>query len=308
MEISSFNYSWLDKPNQTVPWQGDCYIKGSMISIFDYSDYRSFISDWFLAAKKKNRRFSLRAFAKNVGLSAHSYLKSLMAGTKQLSLEAAKKFACGMRLSPDEAEYFELLVRVTLETDESTRLRLKHQLNQHQEVQKMQILLQDHLEFYRQWYHPVIREMISHEGFREDPVWIASYLQPQIAPQQAQHSLELLLRLGLLERNKTGQLKPTAKNLSTGAEVSGLSEMVRSYHRSVMELAKGSLEVVPETMRDISAITFSVPAHLIPRLKNELDQFRNKIVRITSESPSGDTVVQLNLQLFPLTVGWMRQQ
>lgn len=278
----------------------------AMTSIFEYLDYRQYLKDWFQKTKQENSHFSLRSLAKSVGLSAHSFLLLVMQGKRKLTPETARKIARGIRLSTEESQYLELLVRLMHEPEEKSRSHLLEQVSHYQELARAKLLHQDEIEYYKQWYHVAIREMITHSDFQEDSKWIANQLYPKIQEEQAAQALQLLIRLGLVERGENGKLRQTHKVLSTGAEVNHLSEVVRHFHRSVMDLAKGSMEVIPEHIRDISSVTLSVPQKLMPHLKEEIDRFRRRIVRISAQAPEVDTVVQLNLQLFPLTNGWKR--
>jgi uncharacterized protein (TIGR02147 family) len=69
----------------------------------------------------------------------------------------------------------------------------------------------------------------------------------------------------------------------------------------MMNRATRSMELVPREDRDISTLTVSVSAKLLPELKQRLAEFRRELVDLCDAEQSPDRVVQLNFQMFPLS-------
>ena len=63
------------------------------------------------------------------------------------------------------------------------------------------------------------------------------------------------------------------------------------------------MEGVSADRRDISAVTFSIQRKDFPALKKHLQLMRKELLDFSSEAGNGDDVVQVNIQLFPLTRG-----
>ncbi len=87
-------------------------VKVDVMSRLQSQDYRAFLGIVFLEKKKRNKRYSLRAFAKSLGMS-HSYLSSIMNGKKELTLDRAKEIVARLNLDPSEAQFFLELVQGT---------------------------------------------------------------------------------------------------------------------------------------------------------------------------------------------------
>ena len=107
------------------------------------------------------------------------------------------------------------------------------------------------------------------------------------------------LSLGLLVRDEAGRLSQGEPLLSTGAEVRNL--YVARYHLAMLERAALSIEEVPAEQRDISSLTLCLGADGIRRLKLRLRAFRRELLELSSLEQEPRQVVQLNLQLFPLS-------
>ncbi len=82
-----------------------------MTSVFDYMDYRSFLRDRFSELKRKNPRFSYRAFNRLAGIKSSAFLKLVSEGKRNLADDGIAKIIRGFRLSETEARHFWLLVR-----------------------------------------------------------------------------------------------------------------------------------------------------------------------------------------------------
>ena len=104
---------------------------------------------------------------------------------------------------------------------------------------------------------------------------------------------------GGLVREADGAIHQGDPLLSTGPEVMSLN--VARYHQTMLERAAASIEEVPAAERDISSLTLCLGADGIRRLKDRLRAFRRELLEISSLETDPEQVVQLNLQLFPLS-------
>jgi len=79
------------------------------ISVFDYVDYRFFLTDYFNQEKLIVKGFSFRSFAQKAGVSA-SLLKDILTNRQNLTIQTMHKYASAMELGAKEIAYFEALV------------------------------------------------------------------------------------------------------------------------------------------------------------------------------------------------------
>jgi uncharacterized protein (TIGR02147 family) len=134
---------------------------------------------------------------------------------------------------------------------------------------------------------------------RDDWEAVGRLLDPPITARQARDSVELLLRLGLLERVAKGRYRVSQPALSTGDEVASLA--LAGFHKATLELARRSIDRHPAAGRDISGVTMSISRQGFDRIKSEIRAFRKRVMAIASEDREEDMVYQLNLHLIPLT-------
>lgn len=76
---------------------------------------------------------------------------------------------------------------------------------------------------------------------------------------------------------------------------------IRNYHAEMLQRATQAMYDVPASERYISALTLSVGPSTLYRLRQRVLEFRRELISLCDADPAPDRVVQLNLQLFPLT-------
>ncbi len=268
------------------------------LDVFDYLDYRAYLRDYYLDRKDK-RGFSYRSFSRRAGLKSPNYLKLVIDGSRNLSLEMSKRFAKAVGLKDDPASYFVALVRFNQAKNTTERNTSYAEMTGFRRYRKARPLDVSHAAYHSTWYIPAIRELAARDDFRDDPEWISRALLPKISVQDAKSALETLLELGLLVRKKDGKIEQGEELVSTGPETRGLH--IRNYHRMMMDRAAEAMDTIPGSDRDVSALTLCLGEHGLVRLKERLQRFRRELLELSTLEDDPHQVVQLNLQLFPLS-------
>jgi uncharacterized protein (TIGR02147 family) len=272
------------------------------IDVFRYLDYRVFLADLYRA--KKSRGFSYRAFSRAAGLGAPNYLKLVIAGKRNLTRSMAVRFAEACSLHGEAAEYFVRLVEFNQAKTNDERNAHYQRLGVFRRYRQAQKLELAHAAYHSTWYLPAIRELCASPAFREDPHWLASVLRPQIKPNEAKQALELLLELGLIERNAAGRLQQTNSVVSTGPQTRSMN--IRNYHVEMLRRASEAIELVPAKERDISSLTLCLSASGLERFKARIAEFQRELIELAEQETERSQAVQVNFQLFPLSIAISR--
>lgn len=266
--------------------------------LFGYLDYREFLRDAYAALKERTRGFSYRAFSKKAGMSSPNFLKLVIEGKRNLGPESVERFANALDLSTRETEFFRELVAFSQASSPAEKNEHFANLGKHRKHRRVRKLERSTFEYLSHWYYPAIRELVSCEGFREDPEWIAATLHPKITPRQATTAIEVLLRLGLLARNDHGQLVQGDPLLSTGPEVRSLA--IRNFHRQMIGRAIDALESIEVEEREISGTTVALDAEGFRLFKEKIHALRAELLELSAQQKGPTRVVQFNFQAFPL--------
>lgn len=270
--------------------------------VFRYQDYRRFLADEYTARKKSVYGFSYRSFAQRVGSTAPNYLKLVTDGQRNLTSEMAARFALALDLSSEEQAFFCDLVAFNQASTAAERQHRYEALGRHRRYRQAFRLERAHATYHSEWYVPAIRELASTAVFRSDPRWIAKKLRPSITPREAEAALKVLVELGLLAVDAEGTYAQVEPLVSTGDDAP-LGHHIVTYHRKMMEQAAIALDEVPRDEREIASLTLAVSPAEAARLKKRLYALRQELLQNSLEAPSEERteVIQINLQLFPLT-------
>lgn len=273
------------------------------MQVFSYTDYRKLLLDYFQDCKLLPAGFSWREFAKRCGYASPVYLKLVTEGKTNLSEIGVERVASAIGLTGRELLYFRVLVRFNQAKDAPTKKQAFAELRELTAKSTVSVLQEDQYDYYQAWHHAAIRELAPAMA-GASPEQIGEALQPKLSAAKVRKSLELLERIGLLEKSDVGY-RQTTQSISTGSEVTSLS--VRDLHRQMAALAVDALESTPREERDISGLTLGLSAEGYDRVVREIAEFRRRLVAIATEDVPVDRVFRMNLQLFPLSSSIERQ-
>lgn len=268
------------------------------VNLFEYRDYRFFLRDWY-SASKKGRAFSLRVFSKRAGFGSPSFFKLVTEGKRNLTEKSLPKFMMGLGLNKQEGDFFRNLVFFNQAASHQDKDFYYQNLLRSKKFSQLKPIEKSQYEYYSTWYHPVIRELVISKDYDGTAEWVASRVFPAITTQQAEKSVELLEKLGFIERTAPNQWRQATPLLSTGPEV--ISFVVHNYHQQLLDVTKEVIEKLSLENRDVSSVTLGVVAERIPQLKKEIQEFRQRIMKLVSNDSHPEEVFQLNIQFFPLT-------
>jgi uncharacterized protein (TIGR02147 family) len=265
-----------------------------------YLEYETFLEDVFQWVKLRSKSYSYILFAEDLGFSKTNVIHLMIRGKRRLSVKGAERIIGALLIKSTERLYLETLVRYQNARLASDREALFARLMDLKSKSLSSPLEQSQLEYYNEWFHPVIREMVGIRGFNPDPHWIVKHIEPRVLPDQARKSLALLEELKIVKRNEnTKQLELTQQHISTGDEIA--SHAVVRYHQRTIEIGREAVMNFDHTERNISSVTMSISEDVFEKMADEISGFRKRILEISEQSKDPDRVYQLNIQLFPFT-------
>lgn len=263
----------------------------------DYKDYLTALYKWL---KGYLKRYSFLQFAADLGFPKTNVMHLVVVGKRPLTNKAADRIIAAIELRGVERRYLETLVRYNNSRKTNEREELFQDLVDLKARTLKTALEKSQLEYFSEWYYPIIREMMLLPQFKSDPEWIADHLLPRVRPEQVRKALELLESIGLAKMDPaSGRHTPTMNQVTTGDEISSLA--VVRYLQRVIDLGKESITTIDEMKRDISALSVCVSPAIATRMKREIQAFRKKLLAMADECKDPDSVYQLNLQFFPVT-------
>jgi uncharacterized protein (TIGR02147 family) len=274
-----------------------------MPNVFEYTDYRKYLLDYYLAKKKDNPSFSYTCFSARAGLKNKGFLHSVLHGSKNLSKSSIVKLVNAIGLKKIEADYFENLVFFNQAMDLIERTYFCEKLNSishpSRSVTVVQQMRRDQYEFYSKWFHSAVRSLIDMYHFKDDYAWLAKKVFPPISTKQAKMSVALLEKLGLIEKRRDGSYKLTSRNITTGSEITALAALL--FHKEAAHLVEHALDTLSRDKRNITGLTLGISEIMYKKICDEIQAFRERIVSLVQDDHEADRTYQLNFHLFPIT-------
>lgn len=268
------------------------------ISIFDYVDYRFFLTDYFNREKLVVRGFSYRSFAQKAGVSA-SLLKDILTNRQNLTIQTMHKYASAMDLNAKEIAYFEALVNFNNASNNNEKNRYFDEMVSLRGRSSVKFLDLQQYEYFSEWYHAVVRELITHVGLGCDAEAISRCIEPSVSPAKIRKSIKLLKELGLIYEND-GIWHASDKVLSSEYQIQSLA--LKNYHIGMLERARESLDKNSSDEREFQGHTLSVSSSTFMRMKERIRAFSDELLSMAAaDKDIPDKVYQINIQMFPLT-------
>ena len=260
-------------------------------------DYRSLLKNKLNERLAINPRYSLRAFARDLGMPASS-LSAVMSGKQGLSLEKAKRIA--PHLVMNEAE-IELFYQMVLASDSRSK-NVRHSANEAlqkaiSDKNKMSMLDMKIFKVIADWYHFAILELLTTKKFKDNEAWIAKRLG--ISMWEATKAIDRLKDIGLI-KEKYNKLVATNKKLTTSKDVP--SDSIKKFNHSILQKATQSLYEQNIEERDLSTLTIAINKEDIPEFKEMIKKFRRDFNHKAMDKKGPyDEVYCLSIQLFRLS-------
>ena len=271
------------------------------LDIFQYSDYQAFLRDWF-AQQKSTNRLTLPQLAETLALRSKGYLHRVFnAPDRPISPDLVSRLALYLKLGRSETAYFEALVSFCRAKNAEDKAMYYARMHAVLGPRVGQSIEPDHYEYFRNWYMPVVREVVCFRNWKNDFAKIAQAIEPPITTEQAKSAVELMLKVGLLQRHRNGTFSQVDTILSTGHDMN--SPALLEFHTSSLELAQRSLRTHNAQNREIAAVTLGIPHAALTEYKALMRRFLVEAANLSTIVPGKpDSVYQINIQCIPLTV------
>jgi uncharacterized protein (TIGR02147 family) len=268
-----------------------------MKTVFEYLDYRSYLRDFYEERKEKQGFFSYRYFGDKIGIDS-SYLLKIILKSRHLSEKSIERVSAFCGHSEAESEYFHTLVHFSkAKTNQESKLHFEKLLSIR--YVKSRCLVDQQYEYFRTWYHPVIRSVIEYFDFKNDFALLGRQLSPQISAKEARASVRLLEKLDLIKKNDNGRYYLTDTAITTGDEWH--SAAITAFQEQTIRLSHEALGRHDKALRDVSTITMNISAAEFKEIRDRITDFRRSTISFVNEGNNPDRTYQLNIQFFPLT-------
>ena len=248
--------------------------------------YVQLINQDLALRQQNNPRYSLRAYARDLGLEP-STLSKIMKGIRPLPLKVAGDVAKRLKLdSVQRTRFLESLNRTRTNIDE---IKISEEDDRF-------MLDESYHKVIAEWEHYAVLSLYDCVDFIAEASHISKRLG--ISEERAEEVLSNLLTSGLLAMNDSGDLVKAHAVIRTTEDHKNKA-LVES-HLEALDLAKQKLQGIDVELRDFSSSTLAIDPEMLPAAKTIIREFRMKMTSLLKEGKRKE-VYNLTIQLYPLT-------
>jgi uncharacterized protein (TIGR02147 family) len=271
-------------------------LKGN-ISIFNYFDYREYLEDCFNVLKSRRGGYSFREFSRRAGIKSHNFLPRIVSRQRNLSEKFIPQICAYLHLQEKEQKYLTALVAFNNAKKPAIKEAHLRRLLALRVVRDECKLEDGKLHFFDKWYYPVIRELATICDFKDDYAVLAKHCIPRISPSQARGAVAFLLKNGFLKRGADGRCFAADAVIATAAEVD--SAIIPRYHTLTLQQCVKAVGAIAKEDRNFSSSTLLVSRELYGEIKNEIYEFRKRLLAMAKNCKNPDMVCFTGFQLLP---------
>jgi uncharacterized protein (TIGR02147 family) len=275
-----------------------CDMKPDLPNIFEYNDFRRFLSDYQEHRARQDKSFNKSNLCKKLGIpNSRSYVKDVING-KKVTSTYIERFVRALELDRDEAQFFRVLVKLDqAENADEHELYFSQIISLNRTPKR--VLDKKVYAFYKDWRHSAVRAVLDIVDFNGDYRKLASNLMPPITPKQARVSIALLKALGLISQDEKGFFKPTDKVITTPDWEK--NELVKQYQAQLLDLARNAVIKQKRLPQRITTNLLTISGKGYERLQAKIAQFKAEVRSLVNkdESPA-DRVYLYAMLLVPV--------
>jgi uncharacterized protein (TIGR02147 family) len=228
--------------------------------------------------KKKNARYSLRSFARDLELSP-SMVSRFLAGERQPSVETLPKLL--ERLGIDETVKQQLLM--------ATVKNQEYKIPKDEEYIELSLKQREQI---NDWIFSAMMELFRSKNRKLTISSVAKTLQQPV--KEIEKRVQVLISLGLLRKTESG-----FKTLSMKQSSVGLGKVVNKIHEGYLGKA---IEALHHEERDISGSTILIHPKRLAEARVRIKDFRRSLSAFLAVKPeeNEEQLYRLQIALFSL--------
>jgi uncharacterized protein (TIGR02147 family) len=264
------------------------------------TDYRNTLNEFFLIKKEMNPDYSMRAFARDIGMASSNF-SSVMSYKQGLSLNTAEQIVKRLRIKGDEKSRFIDSVLATDARSKKEKILARGRLKKFSVDENKKELQEDYFKLISDWYYFTIIELVSVEDFSSKHEWIADTLELNI--ETVDNAMARLLRLNLIQL-VDGDYKTTNVQMDTLNDIPSTS--LKKYGMQILKKSSEALIEQDVAKREFQTLTIAINQDDIPFVKTKIREFKkylDKELMARTKNSTADKVYCLAIQFFDLLKG-----
>ena len=252
--------------------------------------FSEILREEFQIRVQKNQNYSLRAYARDLGVTSGN-LSNILNQKLSVSYKKAVLISKKLNLDVEDQKLFLKLVETHLTSSYDNRTHLQ---SQHFNYDSSFMTLND--DYYcvlTEWYYFAIVELVRVVDFKNDDEWISNRLNIPI--NLVRPAIERLVRVELLA-NDAGNLIQTYDYFISPSGTP--LDAAKKIHRQLLIKAIDALEVQEIEERNFTSGFLRVRMKDLPYVERRIKEFRRELAKELESGDSHDSIYCLSVQFF----------
>lgn len=245
------------------------------------SDFQGYLRSELIRRCRSNPRYSLRAFAKNLGMD-NSTLSKIINGKRPVGEKTIRSIS----------------EKLGLREKEITKFIGSADFDKKFAMAEYEILSDDIAAFISDWYYYGILELIRVDDFKFSNKSISKALG--ISVHEAKDAIERLVRLNLIAvdgETVTDLTSGRSTNISSQAS----SFARRNQQKQILQKAIDAIDDVSVDLRNNTSMTFAIDSSKLQEAGEAIQKFRRQMGHLLSRDEKRDQVYNLAIALYPIS-------
>lgn len=265
------------------------------LNIYEYLDYRAFLSKYYCARKASKVKFSYAIWAKEAGIKSRSYFSLVITGKRNLTSEYLELIIPTLNLKEKEEDYFRYLINFNQSQTVEERESYWRELIECMNVSKASTSI-DTYKFLSTHWCPKLFSLTALDDIDKSTAALAETLEAPLREVQA--ALKTLKKLEMI-REVDGQWCSTQKSIIVKSKFNNLA--LQSFHRRSLEDATKAIDL-DSSERYLNSLLLLLNKDQYSGLQEDIDKFLQMVrVKYGTSSGSSKKLYQLNMNNIPIS-------
>ena len=253
--------------------------------------YQDMINSEYLNRQAKNPAYSMRGYARDLGLS-QSFLSQVLSSKRKLSDETGLLISEKLKLRGTRKSLFSSLIRLEKISSPDGKRILEAEIQKLLQRQtQFKPLAEDVFNAIADWHYFAILELTLLENFQSDIFWIAKKLKMPAGEVKA--AVERLKRLGVLTVKNGNLVKMDTDYIYENVP----SAAIKKHHRDTLLLAQKALTEQNLDEREFFTVIFPMDFKKITEAKTRIREFSAAMMSDLQKSQP-KSIYKLAVQFF----------
>jgi uncharacterized protein (TIGR02147 family) len=263
--------------------------------VFQYLEYRAYLTDYVEGRQKENLHFSKRAFSQKY-FGSTGILYEVIQGRRDLGPKLRVRCAAALGLNDKENEYFDLLVQHNQAKHDLERNFLFEKLSRFRNS-KPWVVRENQHKYYGKWYYAVVFSYLGLDKRKATPKEIAAEITPALTEGQVAEAIDMLMELELVKKSDRGYAL-TRNHLVSGGFT---GEVALDYNRQIQKLTSDLAHEDMMRFKAFSTQVTTVSNESLKAIRKKFVAFQQEMQDIVAKDKGTDKVCTVVFQIIPNT-------